>query len=182
MVREAGIRSFAFLLLGNPGETFPEMLDTLKLTAELQPDGCKVSIGYPYPGTEYYDIAEEMGVIDHSRHFHNFIRESKMNWNDEERVLLDKYRTVCWFWMNAHLGNESSEPYQNLIDKVEAISVEEWRHPATEQKVLDMEELVSAELKKRKVTHWTIPFKDRPEIAILVKGDDFLSYETLDQH
>ena len=123
-----------------------------------------------------------MGVIDHDRHYHNFIRESKLKWNDEERVQLDKFRTVFWFWMNEHLDNESSELYQDLIKKVEAVPVDEWRHPSTEQKILDMEELISAELKKRKVTHWTIPFKDRPEIAILVKGDDFLAYETLDQH
>lgn len=182
MTREVGIRSFAFLILGNPGETFPEMLETLNLASELKPDGLKVSIGYPYPGTEYYDIADEMGVIDHSRHYHNFIRESKMKWTEEERVRLDKFRTVFWFWMNAHISNESSDQYKGLIEKVEAMPIEEWRHPATEQKVLDMEELISAELKKRKVTHWTIPFKDRPEIAILVKGDDFLAYETLDPH
>ncbi len=60
--------------------------------------------------------------------------------------------------------------------------MEEWKHPATEQKVLDMEELVSSEMKKQKITHWTIPFKDRPEIAILMKGDDFLQYEALDPH
>ena len=182
MTREVGIRSFAFLILGNPGETFPEMHDTLKLAAELQPDGLKVSIGYPFPGTEYYDIADEMGVIDHERNYHNFIRESKLNWNDEERVQLDKFRSVFWFWMNAHMDNDSSGPYKDLIKKVEAIGVDEWRHPSTEQKVLDMEELVAAELKKRNVTHWTIPFKDRPEITILVKGEDFLAYETLDQH
>jgi len=180
--RAAGIRSFAFLILGNPGETFDEMMDTLQLASELKPDGLKVSIGYPYPGTEYHDIADEMGVIDHDRHYHNFIRESKLKWTEDERVRLDKFRTVFWFWMNAHLSNESSALYQDLIDKVEAMSKEEWRHPTTEQKILDMEELISTDLKKSKVTHWTIPFKDRPEIAILVKGDDFLAYETLDPH
>ncbi|NIQ02567.1 MAG: radical SAM protein, partial [Nitrospinaceae bacterium] len=108
--REAGIRSFAFLILGNPGENFDEMLDTLRLASELLPDGLKVSIGYPYPGTEYHDIAEDMGVIDHEYpHFHNFIRESKLKWTPEERVRLDKIRTLFWIWMNAHLNNESSE-------------------------------------------------------------------------
>ncbi len=181
--REAGIRSFAFLILGNPGETFEEMMQTLRLASELKPDGLKVSIGYPYPGTEYHDIAEAMGEIDHDYpHFHNFIRESKMKWTTEERVQLDKFRTVFWFWMNSYLSNDSSQLYQGLIDKVQAMSVKEWRHPSTEQKVLDMEELVSSEMKKRKVTHWSIPFKDRPEISILIKGDDFLAYDTLDPH
>lgn len=183
LTREVGIRSFAFLIIGNPGETFEEMFDTLKLTAELRPDGLKVSIGYPYPGTEYCDIAEEMGVIDHDYpHFHNFIRESKLKWTPEERVRLDKIRTIYWIWMNAYLKNECSEQFEELIDMVEAISPDEWKHPTMEQRVLDMEELISSEMKKQKITHWTIPFKDRPEIAILVKGDDFLAYETLDPH
>lgn len=181
--RKAGVRSFAFLILGNPGETFEEMHETLKFAAKIKPDGLKVSIGYPYPGTEYHDIAEEMGVIDHDYpHFHNFIRESKLKWTPEERVHLDKIRTLYWIWMNTYLYSEGSELYEDLIRKVEGMSIEEWKHPATEQKVLDMEELISSEMKKRKMTHWTIPYKDRPEIAILVKGDDFLAYEALDPH
>ena len=182
LTREMGVRSFAYAILGNPGETFPEIMDTLQLIAELKPDGARVAIGYPYPGTEYYDIAEEMEAIDHDRHYHNYVTESVLKWTEQERVQLDKYRTLYWFWMNAHIKNECSKPYQDLINKVDEIGIDEWRHPATEQKVLDMEELVSAELKKSNVTHFTIPFKDRPEIALLVKGDDFLAYETLDQH
>ncbi|PYR70441.1 MAG: hypothetical protein DMF88_02815 [Acidobacteria bacterium] len=60
--REIGLRTFAFNILANPGETRDEMKKTLELNAKLLPDGLKVSLGYPYPGTEYHPRHEaEMG-------------------------------------------------------------------------------------------------------------------------
>lgn len=36
-----------------------------------------MSLGYPFPGTEYYDIAQELDLIDKSKHLHNFIYLSR---------------------------------------------------------------------------------------------------------
>ena len=60
--------SFAFNILANPGETRDEMRETLRLNARLFPNGTKMSLGYPFPGTEYHDIAKKMDLIDESKH------------------------------------------------------------------------------------------------------------------
>ncbi len=180
--REIGLRSFAFNLLANPTETRDEMRDTLRLNSKLLPDGLKVSLGYPYPGTEYHDYAKAHDLIDEEKHFHNFIRETKLKWSDDDRMWIDKVRAVFWWWMNIYLENEGSPFYENLVKMVEALDEDDWCDPETERQLWALDDALSNLLKRRNVTHYTIPFKDRPEIAILHVGEQALGREVLDEH
>ena len=165
--REIGQRSFAFNILANPTETREEMKDTLRLNSQLLPDGLKISLGYPFPGTEYHEIAQKMDLIDESKHLHNFIRDTKLKWSAEDRLWIDKVRVVFWWWMNEYLENEASPLYAELVKMIEALTPEEWMDPETERHIWDLDDALSKILKSRNITHYTIPFKDRPEIAIL---------------
>lgn len=180
--REIGLRSFAFNLLANPTETREEMCETLRLNSRLLPDGLKISLGYPFPGTEYHDIAKTLDLIDEDKHLHNFIRETKFKWTDEDRLWIDKVRVVYWWWMNVYLHNEASPLYSELVKLVEAITPEQWVAPETEQRLWGLDDALSGMLKPLNITHYTIPFKDRPEIAILFRGKQALVKEALDPH
>lgn len=170
--REIGLRSFAFNLMANPTETREEMKDTLRLNSKLMPDGLKISLGYPFPGTEYHEIAKKLDLIDESKHLHNFIRDTKLKWSDEDRLWIDKVRVAFWWWMNVYLENEASPVYAELVKMVEAMTPEEWMDPETERRIWDLDDTLSNILKQRGITHYTIPFKDRPEISILSLGHD----------
>src|SRR5207245_3848560 len=124
--RQIGLRSFAFNILANPTETREEMKETLRLNSRLLPDGLKVSLGYPYPGTEYHAIAKGMDLIDETRHYHNFIHDTKLKWSDEDRLWIDKVRVVFWWWMNIYLENEAAPLYEQMVNMVESMSAEEW--------------------------------------------------------
>jgi anaerobic magnesium-protoporphyrin IX monomethyl ester cyclase len=180
--REIGLRSFAFNILANPTETRDEMRDTLRLNSKLLPDGLKVSLGYPFPGTEYHDIAKAKDLIDESKHLHNFIHETKLKWSEDDRLWIDKVRCVFWWWMNIYLENEASPLYAELVKMVEALSLEEWTDPEAERRMWDLDDALSNVLKARGITHYTIPFKDRPEISILHLGSLALKKEVLDPH
>jgi radical SAM superfamily enzyme YgiQ (UPF0313 family) len=180
--REIGLRTFAFNLLANPTETREEMKDTLRLNSRLLPDGLKVSLGYPYPGTEYHDIAKSLDLIDESRHYHNFIHDTKLKWSDDDRLWIDKVRCVYWWWMNIYLENEASPLYAEMVRMIENMPQEEWMEPETERRMWDLDDALSSVLKQRGITHYTIPFKDRPEISILHLGDSALRREVLDEH
>jgi radical SAM superfamily enzyme YgiQ (UPF0313 family) len=180
--REIGLRSFAFNILANPTETREEMRDTLRLNSRLLPDGLKVSLGYPFPGTEYHAIAKSKDLIDESKHLHNFIHDTKLKFSDDDRLWIDKVRCVFWWWMNIYLENEASPLYSELVKFVEGMSLEEWQNPETERKMWDLDDTLSNVLKIRGVTHYTIPFKDRPEISILYLGTPALQEEVLDPH
>jgi len=143
MCREIDLRTFAYNILANPGESREEMKATLALNARLKPNGAKVSLGYPYPGTEYHDIAKEMDLIDESKHFHNFIHDTKLKWSDEDRLWIDKVRLVFWWWINIYMGNDASPLYKELVRLIEGLSEEEWLDPETERQIWDLEEAIS---------------------------------------
>ncbi len=57
--REIGIRTHATIMIGLPGENWDSIRRTFKLVREIVPDGFQASIAVPFPGTEFYRIAEE---------------------------------------------------------------------------------------------------------------------------
>lgn len=63
LLKEAGIRRYAFNMIGLPFETPATMEDTLRLNQEIRPDEVFCSVFYPYPGTRAEDICREHGWI-----------------------------------------------------------------------------------------------------------------------
>jgi anaerobic magnesium-protoporphyrin IX monomethyl ester cyclase len=57
------INTYAFNMVGIPGETYENHLDTMKLNREIKPTMAQITIFYPYPGTELYKYAKEKGYI-----------------------------------------------------------------------------------------------------------------------
>ncbi len=65
-LREAGIRACWFLQFGYPGETFEDIMETVRLVRETLPDDIGVSVSYPLPGTRFHDmVASELGDQTH---------------------------------------------------------------------------------------------------------------------
>jgi radical SAM superfamily enzyme YgiQ (UPF0313 family) len=180
---EIGLRSSSFNMIGNPTETLDEMVDTLKLNAKLSPNAVRLSLGYPYPGTAYHDIAAQLDLIDETKHFHNYLHDTKLKWSDEERLWIDKARTCFWWWMNAHSSSAAAPVYAELVKMVEAIGGEEWSDPEMERRIWDLDESISKVLQANGVTHYAASFKDRPDYAILQKGREMtMRREFLDEH
>lgn len=77
-VHRAGIKTYAFNMVGLPFET-PEMAEeTVRLNQRVAPDDLQVSIFFPYPGTELYQVCQENGFLT-SKH--------KLSYFDEEATL-----------------------------------------------------------------------------------------------
>ena len=62
-MRAAGIRSFAFFIMGYPGDT-PETVErTIDYAVELDPDFANFYPAVPYPGTDLYAKAKRDGLL-----------------------------------------------------------------------------------------------------------------------
>lgn len=61
--KEAGIRTHATYMFGLPGDTRETIKQTLKFALELDSDSAQFSIAIPFPGTEFYRMAEEHGWL-----------------------------------------------------------------------------------------------------------------------
>jgi radical SAM superfamily enzyme YgiQ (UPF0313 family) len=62
--REAGISSFASLMVGNPGESVNTINDTIGLVRQIKPDHAAVHITGIFPGTQLYEVAKAKGMIN----------------------------------------------------------------------------------------------------------------------
>ena len=58
-----GVKIHLTFTLGLPGETMETIERTLDFVLRLDPDSVQFSIATPYPGTTYYDMAQEKGLL-----------------------------------------------------------------------------------------------------------------------
>jgi anaerobic magnesium-protoporphyrin IX monomethyl ester cyclase len=62
-MRAAGIRSFAFFILGYPGDTPASLSRTIDYAIELDPDFANFYPAVPYPGTDLHAKAKREGWL-----------------------------------------------------------------------------------------------------------------------
>lgn len=63
--REHGMKTLAYFMVGNPGETREMALKTIRFAKELDPDFVHFSVLTPFPATAIYYKALEEGRFDH---------------------------------------------------------------------------------------------------------------------
>lgn len=62
-MREAGLQTEAYLMVGSPGETLETVRETVYLLDEIQPTYAQVTIAAPLPQTYLYERLSEQGLI-----------------------------------------------------------------------------------------------------------------------
>ncbi|HHT9126296.1 MAG TPA: B12-binding domain-containing radical SAM protein [Candidatus Brocadiia bacterium] len=63
MLREVGILSLVYFLIGLPGESRSTIKDTVDFAKQINPDYVEFYPATPYPGTEFYEIAKKENMI-----------------------------------------------------------------------------------------------------------------------
>jgi radical SAM superfamily enzyme YgiQ (UPF0313 family) len=61
--KKAGIGTLGYFMIGNPGETRKEVMETIEFACKLNPDYAYFSITTPYPDTELYSMGLERKLI-----------------------------------------------------------------------------------------------------------------------
>ncbi len=63
LAKKVGISTICSFIIGAPMETKEEIMDTLKLAIELDPDYAQFSVLTPYPGTEIFELAKKEALL-----------------------------------------------------------------------------------------------------------------------
>lgn len=63
LCRKYGVRSHAFFMFGFPWDTKETIRKTLSFARDLSPDFFDFNIAFPLPGTPFYDMAVEEGLL-----------------------------------------------------------------------------------------------------------------------
>ena len=61
--KDLGMLRIANVILGLPGETREDVIESIELMKELEPEYPLFFLPTPYPGTKFHETAEKMGVI-----------------------------------------------------------------------------------------------------------------------
>ncbi len=64
LTKKSKISTLGYFMIGNPGETREDILETLKLMKELDPDYVHITILTPFPATRIYLDGLKSGVIE----------------------------------------------------------------------------------------------------------------------
>ena len=65
-LKEAGVRASFFIQFGYPGETFEDIMSTVRLVRETMPSDVGISVSYPLPGTKFHEmVKKDLGDKDH---------------------------------------------------------------------------------------------------------------------
>jgi anaerobic magnesium-protoporphyrin IX monomethyl ester cyclase len=103
--REYGVATSLLILMGVPGETFEDYLETVRVVRDLQPEDVQLSIFYPYLGTDLYNVAVEQGVIpaggtepSNERHRATLELEDFPKWQVQFEFLYFWYRSFKGHW------------------------------------------------------------------------------------
>ncbi|MFH1209744.1 MAG: radical SAM protein [archaeon] len=62
-VRELGIESVAFFIIGLPTQTKQEIFETIKFAKQINPDYVQFTLVNPHPDTELYELCKKYGKV-----------------------------------------------------------------------------------------------------------------------
>ncbi len=77
LASRSGIATFAYFMLGSPGESKKEAKESIQLAKELNPDFVQFLITTPFPSSDLYEMGMEKGILggDYWREFSRQPRE-----------------------------------------------------------------------------------------------------------
>lgn len=91
LTKKAGLRCYASVILGYPGETPKTIKETEKMLLETKPTAIRVSLACPLPGTKLYDEAKKQGILEGDWDVNCPEPWLKLPWIKDEKMLF-KYR------------------------------------------------------------------------------------------
>lgn len=76
LLRKYGIKSYSFNIVGAPGDTYQNYLETVNLNRKIKPDGFQITVFYPYPATDLFQYAKEKGMLKDNVFKDSFVSSS----------------------------------------------------------------------------------------------------------
>jgi radical SAM superfamily enzyme YgiQ (UPF0313 family) len=157
---EFGLHTSAFVMIGLPDETKPDLYATINLLARVRPGRFRWSIFFPYPGTVAHQIAREKGLIDldKMRNLSNFTEESCLDFGGAQNLLIDKLAVAFPWFVNARSDLPGSSIYRPLAAEIEDMGQGLWEKARGKIHSTDRE--ISAFLTGADKQHYAFRYND----------------------
>lgn len=153
---EAGIRAWSFNMVGLPTETPEEVMETIRLNAQIRPYILRCSIFFPYHGTDLYEYSEQHGLMDHSKEeaFSSHLEGTVLNLPDLPPAKIMRYKHMFKWYVDAHSDIEAAPLFQNLVAQFEQLPDEDWLSGRAVEMVKAMDRHVDKLLRASRKEHY----------------------------
>ncbi|MBF0146552.1 MAG: B12-binding domain-containing radical SAM protein [Magnetococcales bacterium] len=91
LMREYGIRTHAFVMMGMPDQSEAVMRESIRLLQTIQPDSAQATTFYPLPATQLYGRVMEMGLFDPKVRPSNYYSLSALNYSSSHKEKIAMY-------------------------------------------------------------------------------------------
>ena len=150
--RDGGLMTSSFNMIGLPTETAEEVMDTMRLNADIAPDTVKVMTFYPFKNTPIYELCREGGLIDHGRKdaLDNYDTSTCLKFSAPHRLFLEKVQVAFNWYINSLLDTDAAPFYKKAVDEIDGMDRAVWRK-------FDFDEAdkeLSEKMKKRNFQHY----------------------------
>jgi anaerobic magnesium-protoporphyrin IX monomethyl ester cyclase len=157
-VRDFGMHSSIFLIIGFPHETSEDVYETIQLTAKAMPGRFRWTYFFPFPGTKACQISQEGRFIDFEKmkRLKNFTDESCLDFGPEQNLLLKKIGRIMPWFVNAYSDLPVAGFYREQIQRLLDMDETRWQEvsPALHEK--DKE--YSRRFSKQGLSHYAIKY------------------------
>lgn len=156
IAREYNLKPQAFNMIGIPGETFENMMETVALNARLKPYIVWLSTFNPYPGTELYQECIRKNMIDESKweHVDSYRGGSVLRDEFLPTIELTKLRILFRWLLNVRLDNGCREIFQEQLKEFDALPDEMWLDGTAEEKFKERDEQIDIFLREKDISHY----------------------------
>ena len=113
LTKEAGIMGTGNFIIGNPGETEEEIMDSRKFVLENNMEGFGVTISTAFPGTKLWEMCKAKGIVP-----------KKINWRDFNtanqtfnlsKVPYERLQEIWYDFINLSLERNAQMAPKNLM-------------------------------------------------------------------
>jgi radical SAM superfamily enzyme YgiQ (UPF0313 family) len=156
LARDYGLKPQAFNMIGLPTETREDMLETVRLNAQLRAYIVWMSVFMPYPGTVLHDFCVHNDLIDPAKwdEVRSYRGGSVLKETSFRHLDLEKMRVLFKWHLNVALDNECSAEYRAHIDRLEALSADDWLNGRAEEAYHERDPILDKRYRELEVDHY----------------------------
>lgn len=153
---EAGIRAWAFSMIGLPTETKEEMLMTAELNAKIRPYIVRCSIFFPYEGTDLYQYAVEHNLLKEeiADRLSSHLEDTALEIPQLPREEILKFKAMFKWYVDAHSDIEAAPFFQTLISLFEKLPKDIWLSGKGKELYQRVDHAIDTLLRELKMEHY----------------------------
>jgi radical SAM superfamily enzyme YgiQ (UPF0313 family) len=156
VAEEAGIRAWAFSMIGLPTETKEEMVMTARLNAKIRPYIVRCSIFFPYEGTDLYHYAIQHNLFKQeiADRVSSHLEDTALEMPQLPRNEILKFKTMFKWYVDAHSDIEAAPLFSQLISIFERLPRDAWLNGQAKNLFQRLDKEIDQLLRDAKVDHY----------------------------